>query len=209
MSRKEAGLSLMGGEGMGGGQTGANDLASEILYYPFAEPPRDGLRPAIFFDRDGVINEQILGDYVTCWDEFRFLPGIAQVLAELARLPVPIIVISNQAGIGKGLMSAADLSAITHRFVAELAQTGARIDAAYYCPHITEQGCPCRKPKDELLRRAARDWRLDLTQSVFIGDSERDAVAARSAGCRPILLEGAHAIPDIPTLVRAALTERS
>ena len=196
-------------EGTGAEGMSMNDLAAEILYYPFAEPPRDGLRPAIFFDRDGVINRQILGSYVTRWDEFHFLPGIAEALSELARLPVPIIVISNQAGVAKGLMNTADLSAITHRFVAELAQAGARIDAAYYCPHITEQGCPCRKPKDELLRRAARDWRLDLPRSVFIGDSERDAVAARSAGCYPILLAGAHEIPQIPVLVRRALTERS
>jgi len=182
-------------------------LFSEILSYQFSELPQGGSRPAIFVDRDGVINQQIAGSYVTRWSEFHFSPGIVEALAEISRLPFPIIVVSNQAGVGKGMLALAELSAITHEFVSQLASAGARIDAAYYCPHTPEQACPCRKPKEGLLLRAARDWCVDLTRSVFVGDSVTDMQAANAVGCRSVLVvgTGTPAIPDIPALVRKAL----
>ncbi len=174
-----------------------------ILRYTFSDVLTEG--PAIFLDRDGVINQQITGTYVTQWSEFRFMPDIAGVLTEIAALPFPIIVISNQAGVGKGLLSVAELSSITHGFVRQLASRGGRIDAAYYCPHTPQEACGCRKPKPGLLRRAARDWNINLTRSVLIGDSATDVQAAAAAGCQSILLASGAAFADLPALVREAL----
>jgi D-glycero-D-manno-heptose 1,7-bisphosphate phosphatase len=180
------------------------DVTNEgILRFTFSEMAGGG--PAIFLDRDGVINQQITGTYVTQWSEFRFMPGIAEVLAEISQLPFPVIVLSNQAGVGKGVISAVELSSMTSRFVRELADAGGRVDAVYYCPHRPEQACPCRKPKPGLLHRAAQDWGLDLARCVFVGDSTTDAQAARTAGCRMLLLDNAAAIPRIPALLREAL----
>ena len=164
-------------------------LGSTGLRFVFGTTPTSGKTPALFLDRDGVINERIPGGFVTCWDEFRFLAGIPQALAKLTRLRLPIIVVSNQAGVSRGEIRFSALRDISRRFVDALAREGARIDAVYYCPHRSEDGCRCRKPRPGLLLEAARDWRLDLGRSVLIGDSARDLDAARAAGCRRLLLK--------------------
>jgi D-glycero-D-manno-heptose 1,7-bisphosphate phosphatase len=167
------------------------------IRYAFRTSPLCGRRrPGIFFDRDGVINERIRGGYVTHWTEFRFLEGIVPVLRRLSRLHLPMIVVSNQSGINRGLLGQRSLRQITSRFVDLLARHGARIDAAYYCPHTDEQACSCRKPKPGMLLQAARDYRIDLTRSVLIGDEPRDMEAAAAAGCGGILLD--HGIEDLP-----------
>ena len=158
------------------------------LKFAFSEPPATGLHPGILFDRDGVINERIVDGYVTEWSEFHFRDGIKRAMASLAELDFPIIVVSNQAGIGKRLISHSMLEKITKRFVTELEESGARVDAVYYCPHTPDQQCSCRKPLPGLLEAAAQDWRLDLTRSVLIGDSESDLQAARASNCRAIFV---------------------
>lgn len=179
------------------------------LRYLFGTPPAAGKRPAIFLDRDGVINERIVGGFVTCWDEFRFLPGIPQALAALSRPQLPMIVISNQAGVSRRLVRPSTLKDLTERFVRALAKAGARIDAVYYCPHAPDDGCRCRKPQPGLLFAAARDWRLDLRRSILIGDSARDLEAARAAGCRSLLLKAgsAPATPPEPALSQGSAIE--
>lgn len=173
-----------------------------ILRYWFSEPKAGAAGPGILLDRDGVINQQVTGTYVTRLSEFHFVPGIVDALTELSRLPVPIIVVSNQAGIGKGMFTPGDLEEITHGFVARLNSAGARIDAAYYCPHAPGDGCECRKPRHGLLMAAARDWKLDLSRSVFVGDSPSDADAGKAAGCRTVLVTG----PDVANLTSLAGT---
>jgi len=163
-------------------------LSRQKIVFFFGQRPTRGRRPAIFLDRDGVINEQIPAGYVTNWTEFRFRHGILGALRCLSRLKLPMIVVSNQAGVGKRLMSRPMLRQITERFVAALARAGARIDAVYYCPHAPEDACQCRKPLPGLLLEAARDWRLDLSRSVLVGDSPRDMEAARAVRCRGVLL---------------------
>lgn len=144
--------------------------------------------PAIFLDRDGVINERVFGGYVTEWQEFEFVRGMIDALRQLSSFGLPMIVVSNQACVGKGIVAVATLESMTRKFVASLARAGIRIDAVYYCPHLVEQGCRCRKPRSGLLEVAARDWNVDLERSVFIGDSESDVAAARAVKCKPILL---------------------
>jgi D-glycero-D-manno-heptose 1,7-bisphosphate phosphatase len=180
---------------------------STALRFLFGRLPSRGRRPAIFLDRDGVINERVAGGFVTSWDEFRFLPRIPQALAELSRLRLPLIVVSNQAGVSQRLIRPSALRNLTERFTGALAQAGARIDAVYYCPHAPDDGCRCRKPRPGLLLEAARDWRLDLRRSVLIGDSARDLEVARAAGCRSLLLRAGKAPASPPdSALGAAVT---
>jgi D-sedoheptulose 7-phosphate isomerase len=177
----------------GGERTKSNNTPTKFFY---STPPQNGTRPAIFLDRDGVINERIVGGYVTEWEQFRFRDGIAQALVALCALELPIIVVSNQACVGKRLLSAAMIREVTDRFVAELSEQGARIDAVYYCPHTIEQNCVCRKPEPGLLRAAAKDWKLDLTRSVLIGDTQSDVAAARAVDCAAVLFPPREPSPD-------------
>ncbi|HEY0704508.1 MAG TPA: HAD family hydrolase [Candidatus Acidoferrales bacterium] len=143
--------------------------------------------PAIFLDRDGVINCLRPGDYVLNWPQFLFVPGIQAALKQLSALNLPMIVISNQAAVGKGLLSPAALEAITAQMQQTLLADGVSLTAAFYCPHRIDENCDCRKPKPEMLFRAAREFNTDLKRSIFIGDSATDIQAALAAGCQPIL----------------------
>jgi D-glycero-D-manno-heptose 1,7-bisphosphate phosphatase len=165
-----------------------------ILFREIGGPAKG---PAIFIDRDGVINCRRPGNYVLDWSQFIFLPGIRAALKQLSSLGLPMIVISNQAAVGKGLLDPAGLEEITARMNEELVADGTSLAAAYYCPHRIEDDCPCRKPKPALLLSAAADFNIDLSRSIFIGDSETDVQAARAAGCAPLLLgPGVHGGSD-------------
>lgn len=143
-------------------------------------------QPAVFLDRDGVINEN-RSDYVKSWEEFVFLPRSLAALRALAAGGAPTIVISNQAAIGRGLVARATVDAI-HRHMGEaISAEGGRIDAVYYCPHHPAEGCDCRKPRPGLLLQAAAAYQIDLQRSYFIGDSIGDVEAALAVGCSPIL----------------------
>lgn len=144
---------------------------------------------AIFLDRDGVIN-RYPGDakYVTSWKEFRFLPNVKKAVALLTGKKYPIFLISNQAGVGKGLYSQDTLNEITRRMLKALEQSGAKITSVYYCTHRDEDRCSCRKPKAGLIRLAVKDKNIDLKNSFFIGDTIRDVRTAQAAGCKSILV---------------------
>jgi len=171
-------------------QTTKDPATSEEPYlkFFFSKPPALGNHAAILFDRDGVINERVVGGYVTEWKQFRFRDGIIPAMAALAKLALPIVVVSNQAGVGKCLLSSRTLEDITERFVSELKECHVRIDAVYYCPHTPEQNCGCRKPRSGLMEAAARDWKLDLSRSVLIADSESDLEAARKVNCHAVFV---------------------
>jgi D-glycero-D-manno-heptose 1,7-bisphosphate phosphatase len=145
------------------------------------------LKPAIFLDRDGVINEN-RPDYVKSWAEVQLLPGALDALRALARLDWPIVVISNQSAIGRGLTTKEAVEDIHRRLAEEVAAAGGRIDAFYYCPHRPGEGCDCRKPAPGLLRRAAQELKIDLRRSYMVGDAVEDVQAAVAAGCKPILV---------------------
>jgi histidinol-phosphate phosphatase family protein len=146
-------------------------------------------RPAVIFDRDGVFNEKApRAQYVRSWAEWRWLPNVLECLRDLNQSGFRIIVVSNQAGIGRGAMSDHDLQLIHRQMVKEVEQAGGRIDSIYYCPHNWDDGCTCRKPKPGMLFQAQHDFNLDLSRTMFIGDDERDAQAAEAAGCIPALV---------------------
>lgn len=163
------------------------------------------MAPAVFLDRDGVINRDRL-DYVKSWEEFEFLPNSLEGLRALAQTPYAIVIISNQSGIGRGLLSEDTLQEMHHRMMDRIHAAGGRIDAIYYCPHVPEAGCTCRKPAAGLFFQAARELDLDLAASWAIGDSYRDAEAANRAGAQSILLNRSlpdhSAIPAVPIQAR-------
>jgi D-glycero-D-manno-heptose 1,7-bisphosphate phosphatase len=147
---------------------------------------------AIFLDRDGVINRRIPDGYVTRLADFAFLPDAIPGMRALASLDRPIIIVSNQAGVAKRVVTARALEQITSWFVSEIVANGGRVDAVYYCPHAPADECPCRKPKPGLFLQAATDLGVDLTQSAMIGDSVSDAEAAINAGSRALLVPPDH-----------------
>jgi len=146
------------------------------------------MRPAIFLDRDGVINRNRL-DHVKSWAEFEFLPSVLDALRRLAQLEWPVVVISNQAIVGRGLVSRQTMDEISEQMTSVVWSVGGRIDRVFYCPHRPEEHCECRKPRPGLLLNAASEMGLDLTRSFFVGDAESDVRAAQAAGCRPVLVK--------------------
>jgi len=165
------------------------------------------VRPAetrcVLLDRDGVINRNRPG-YVKHVRELALLPGSKEALARLAAAGYRVLVVTNQPGVGKGLISEADLTEIHSALLCRIRRKGGRVDAFYVCPHAADEGCDCRKPRPGLIHRAARDWDLDLACTWFVGDSTKDVGAARAAGCRMALVatgdgrETAEAFPDVP-----------
>lgn len=143
---------------------------------------------AVFLDRDGVINASPQERYVTSWSEFRFLPGVLTALRRLRRSGQTVVVVSNQAGVGRGVMPASALREITRRMRRRARRTGGFIRAVYYCTHRPADRCACRKPKLGLIRRACRRWPIDLKRSVVIGDHLADIAMGQAAGCRTVLV---------------------
>jgi D-glycero-D-manno-heptose 1,7-bisphosphate phosphatase len=116
------------------------------------------------------------------------LPGVPEAIATLNNAGFQVIVVSNQRCVAKGLITNADLESLHGRMKRHLAQSNARIDAIYYCPHENIPACRCRKPQPGMLLDAARDHNIDLANSWMIGDSVADIQAGRRAGCRTVLL---------------------
>ncbi len=143
------------------------------------------MKRAVFLDRDGVINRKAAeGEYITRWEDFHFLPGVADGITLLNRAGWSVIVISNQRCIAKGLLTIEKLESIHRRMREELIAAGAGVDGIYYCPHKKEAACDCRKPAPGMLLTAAKEHQLDLQSSWMIGDSETDVEAGKRAGCR-------------------------
>jgi D-glycero-D-manno-heptose 1,7-bisphosphate phosphatase len=145
----------------------------------------------VFVDRDGVVNERILGGYVLSWNEFRWRPDALAALATLAKAGWPIVVVSNQSCVGRGLLAPKALVDIMDRMTARLEEDGSPLAAWYCCPHAPDAGCDCRKPKPGMLRRGARELGYDLASCHMIGDTESDVAAGAAAGCTTHLIDAA------------------
>ncbi len=145
-------------------------------------------RPAVFLDRDGVINRE-RGEHTWRLEDFEVLPGVPEAIRALRAAGHEVVVITNQSGIGLGLYDHAAVG-VVHRYLHDmLAAQGTRLTDIYYCPHHPSQGrCLCRKPGGLLLERAIARHGLDPGRSVMIGDRERDVEAAVSVGVRGILV---------------------
>jgi D-glycero-D-manno-heptose 1,7-bisphosphate phosphatase len=141
----------------------------------------------VFVDRDGVINRD-RSDYVKRWSEFEFLPGSLDALKLLTVSGYGIILITNQSVINRKMVPEEELRNIHAKMEKAIVRHGGRIKAIYYCPHVPEDGCSCRKPEVGLIEQARADHALDLSSICLIGDSLKDIECARRAGCGKVIL---------------------
>jgi D-glycero-D-manno-heptose 1,7-bisphosphate phosphatase len=141
------------------------------------------MNKVIFLDRDGVINKKLENDYVKSISEFKILDGVKETLQNLKNLGYLLIIITNQQGVGKRLMSKGDLEKIHEYMLKELPE----IDDIFYCPHLNGT-CNCRKPENKMLLDAKEKWNIDFNKSWMIGDSESDIICGKSVGCKTIFI---------------------
>ena len=149
-------------------------------------PEKHLLRPAVFLDRDGTICEEM--GYLNHIDRLKIFPYAAEAIRHLNEAQIPVVVITNQSGISRGIFPESLVQQIHKKMIAELASGGAWIDAIYFCPHKKDDACDCRKPKPGLLDRAAREHGLDLHASWVVGDRYADVEMAHRVGARGTLV---------------------
>ena len=154
------------------------------------------LRPALFLDRDGVLNED--HGYVHRWEDFHWIAGAKAVVAAFNRAGWLVIVVTNQSGVGRGYYSEADVHALHAKMREDLAAEGGHIDAFYHAPHHPDAASeayrhpdpPDRKPNPGMILRALAEWPIDREASLLLGDKPSDLEAALRAGIRGVLFEG-------------------
>jgi histidinol-phosphate phosphatase family protein len=193
--RTDCSFSDVIGRATRGGEVGS--WLQRDSYYSISDPERwrraeDYLRPKkiLLIDRDGVINRKAArGEYITRWEDFVWVPESRHAMIDLAQGGFRFVVITNQAGIARKALQPDEVERIHRNMTEALANDGVEILDVYVCPHHWDDGCDCRKPKPGMLHQASRDHLFRLDHTVFIGDDERDAQAARSAGCHPVLVE--------------------
>ncbi|RJQ33027.1 MAG: HAD family hydrolase [Actinobacteria bacterium] len=160
-----------------------------------ANSRRGNLRhKAVFLDRDNTIIEDEEG-YLSNPNKVKLLPGAAGAIKKLNGAGFKVIIVSNQSGIGRGLITEEQLGQVNQKMLELLAEEGAKIDAIYYCPHHPEADiekyrmiCPDRKPAPGMLIKAAVEHNIDLSKSYCVGDSERDIQAGKNAGCSTLMI---------------------
>ena len=145
------------------------------------------MRGGVFLDRDGVIIEN-RENYVREWKEVSFIPGALETLRCLAELEITVVIVTNQACIGRGIVPQERVWEIQNRIVEEIHAAGGRIAGSYLCPHKPEDECNCRKPKPGMLLQAALELDIDINDSWMVGDALTDVEACLSAGAKPILV---------------------
>jgi len=157
----------------------------------------------VFLDRDGTIIED--AHYLSKPEQVRLIPGAADAIARANAAMVPVIVITNQSGIGRGIFTSDDHDRITARLNELLSEAGARIDATYHCPHTPDEACDCRKPGTLLFRKAAAEHGIDVKQALYIGDKLRDIEPAFTLGGQGVLIPS----PETPASDTLAAVERA
>ena len=142
---------------------------------------------SIFLDRDGVLNKKLDNDYVKSWGEFEWIEGSLDAVVELKSNFKRVFIVTNQQGIGKGLMTEEDLKTIHSRMLEDIQQAGGDLDAIYYCPNLASEGNRCRKPDIGMALKAKKEFPdIDFSKCVLIGDSISDLQFAKNAGMRSI-----------------------
>ena len=159
---------------------------------PASSPPK----PALFLDRDGVLNED--RGYVSQWEDFRWIAGAREAVAAFNAAGWLVIVVTNQSGVGRGYYTEDDVHVLHARMAEDLAQVGGHIDAFYHAPQHPEAPLdayrhpdpPDRKPNPGMILRALAEWPIDREASLLVGDKPSDLEAALRAGVRGVLFEG-------------------
>lgn len=144
------------------------------------------LRPAVFLDRDGTICEEV--GYLNHISRLSIFPWTAAAIRRLNQAAVPVIVVTNQSGVARGLFPESLVGEVHRTMSANLAVSGAHVDAYYYCTHVLADQCDCRKPLPGLLHRAASEHAVDLTRSFVVGDRYADVAMAHAVAGRGVLV---------------------
>jgi len=145
------------------------------------------LEKVVFMDRDGVINHDS-PDYIKNWNEYKFLPGSLAAIRLLTQAGRHVILITNQSIINRGMVPLRVLDHTHTRLREAVTAAGGRLHDIFFCPHRPDENCACRKPRPGLILRAAERYGIDLAQSVMIGDSAKDILCGRNAGCGATIL---------------------
>ena len=143
--------------------------------------------PALFIDRDGTIIKQIDGEYISSINQIEFIETIFPAILMLQNEGYLVIMVTNQAGINKGILSHEQVDEINQHIIQSLKRHGIEIAGVYVCPHKTEEKCKCRKPEPGLLLKAAEEHNINLENSIIIGDSEKDTKAGLNAGLKKVI----------------------
>lgn len=143
----------------------------------------------LFLDRDGVINERIMDGYVRTWEQFSVLPGVYEAIKTFNKIFQHTFIVTNQAGVGKGLMSNEDLNEIHKRFMADITQHGAHIDGIYCCTALPDEAGNCRKPAPAMAMKARQDFPdIDFERAFMVGDTRVDLLFGRNIGAYTVLI---------------------
>lgn len=148
--------------------------------------PERKRRPAVFLDRDGTIAEEM--GYANHLSRFVVYPFAGPAIRRLNESGLPVIVVTNQSGVARGFFPESLIHEIHAKMRAELARAGAHVDGIYYCPHIRDDNCVCRKPLPGMLEAAAKEHNLELHGSALVSDRYDDIQMAQGAGCTGILV---------------------
>ena len=147
------------------------------------------LNKVVFLDRDGTINRDS-PDYIKSREAFEFLPGSLEAIKNLTHHGFVIIVVTNQSAVPRKLISLEELEFVHNMMAQTVALNGGEIKDVFYCPHMPDDGCDCRKPEPGLIYQAREKYEIDLTAAVMVGDSAKDIECARNAGCgKAVLVE--------------------
>jgi D-glycero-D-manno-heptose 1,7-bisphosphate phosphatase len=168
----------------------------------------------VMIDRDGVINEDS-GEFIKSVAEWRPIPGSLEAIASLHRAGWQVVVVTNQSGVGRGLYDEATLAQIHEHMRSRVRAAGGELAGVYYCPHLPDAGCDCRKPKPGMFRALEHDLGVSVVGAPYIGDRISDVEAAEAVGARPMLVRtgtgaatvallGARRVPVFDDLAAAA-----
>jgi D-glycero-D-manno-heptose 1,7-bisphosphate phosphatase len=153
------------------------------------------LRPAVFLDRDGTISEDV--GYLNDVRQFRMFPFAAGAIRKLNDANLPVIVVTNQSGVGRGFFAESMVHTVHEEMTQQLAAAGAHLTAIYYCPHTSDDDCDCRKPKPGMMQRAVREHGADLRRSFVVGDRYGDVELAQANGGRGVLVRTGYGEEDL------------
>jgi histidinol-phosphate phosphatase family protein len=143
-------------------------------------------KKAVFLDRDGTINEEI--NYLSKIEELKVLPKVPSAIKLLNENGFLVIIITNQSGVARGIFTIGTLNEINEHLINTLRSEGAKIDGIFICPHHPDSGCDCRKPKTGLLKKAALEFKINMSSSYMIGDKYTDLKTGVNSGCKTILV---------------------
>lgn len=167
------------------------------LIHPLVNDMNDQLIHCVILDRDGVINRDTPGQYITSKEAWVPIPGSLDAIAKLNQQGIKVGIATNQSGIARGYYTQADLTEIHLKMTTLLKAVGGHIDYIAFCPHHPNDNCLCRKPKPGLLREVAQHLNIDLAKTYFIGDKSSDMSAAKAAGCQGLFVKTGHGVETL------------